>query len=418
MFARLKRLFNFALRLGCKKKGLEPEEVFTPGGIPLHTYVPRDQYKLESRLITELKGNKLIIVTGLTKSGKSVLVSRTMGAPHIEIDGGSIETAVDFWDQMALKLNTFNIAVLTHSKQKTAKAGISMGCTAFGFKTDVELAQAITTVMQTSREISNKSAVLNVLNSVRVPVVIDDFHYINREIQLDIIRALKNPVLRGLPVVLIAIPHRKFDPIRVEREIIGRTAIIEIPAWQGDELKQIPLRGFPLLGMKACDEVMDDFAAQSFGSPHLMQEFCLKYCASQAIGNEFYYDIAKHTCRVIFDKLLRGPRQRSDRKIYILRTGEKADIYGVMLYALSILRPGLQSYEYEQIRAAVKESIKGDTPASNQISNTLKLMSQISKDDESSTPVIDWIDERVLHITDPYFAFFLRWGLQGGLYAK
>ncbi len=34
-------------------------------------------------------------------------------------------------------------------------------------------------------------------------------------------------------------------------------------------------------------------------------------------------------------------------------------------------------------------------------------MSKIAISDESSTPVIDWEkEEKVLHITDPFFAFF------------
>jgi hypothetical protein len=38
-------------------------------------------------------------------------------------------------------------------------------------------------------------------------------------------------------------------------------------------------------------------------------------------------------------------------------------------------------------------------------------MSKISTSDESSTPVIDWEkDDRLLHITDPFFAYYLKWG--------
>jgi len=38
-------------------------------------------------------------------------------------------------------------------------------------------------------------------------------------------------------------------------------------------------------------------------------------------------------------------------------------------------------------------------------------MAKISANDESSTPVLDWDkEERILHVTDPFFAFYLRWG--------
>jgi hypothetical protein len=38
-------------------------------------------------------------------------------------------------------------------------------------------------------------------------------------------------------------------------------------------------------------------------------------------------------------------------------------------------------------------------------------MAEIATKDEASTPVLDWEKEdQKLHITDPFFAFFLKWG--------
>jgi hypothetical protein len=39
-------------------------------------------------------------------------------------------------------------------------------------------------------------------------------------------------------------------------------------------------------------------------------------------------------------------------------------------------------------------------------------MAEIASSDEASTPVLDWEKgDRKLHITDPFFAFFLKWGV-------
>jgi hypothetical protein len=44
-----------------------------------------------------------------------------------------------------------------------------------------------------------------------------------------------------------------------------------------------------------------------------------------------------------------------------------------------------------------------------------KHMTTIAATDQSSTPVIDFEDaDKRLHITDPFFAFYLRWGDMGG----
>ena len=55
-----------------------------------------------------------------------------------------------------------------------------------------------------------------------IPLVIDDFHYIERKYQGEIVRALKSLIFDSLPVVLIAIPHRRLDVVKVEREMTGR----------------------------------------------------------------------------------------------------------------------------------------------------------------------------------------------------
>lgn len=413
-----KKFTKYVRRLFVKKT-LYPNDVFMPGGIPSYTYIPREKHDLDKLLVESLKGKKIVIVTGQTKSGKSVLVSQTIKKPYIWIDGGSIDQIDDFWDQMAIQLNTFNKQMMSElqSQSHNSSSAYSLSIFDLGVKSTDDFINTITRTMTFSREVSNKAAVLNVLNNIRIPLIIDDFHYIDREQQLNIVRAIKNPVLKGFPVILIAIPHRRFDPIRVEREISGRIEIMSIPYWEDDELLRIPQKGFPLLNIELNQDHLKEFASQALGSPHLMQEFCLKYAKNGGVINDdFFYEIAVDTCRVVFEKLLQGPRQRTDRKIYTLKTGEKTDIYGVILFSLSTLKPGLQTYVYEDIRSAIRESINDSLPASNQISRTLKYMSEIAINDESSTPVIDWeADDYRLHITDPYFAFFLRWGLTKGL---
>ena len=50
-------------------------------------------------------------------------------------------------------------------------------------------------------------------------------------------------------------------------------------------------------------------------------------------------------------------------------------------------------------------------PQLQEVARVLKHMATIASSDQSSTPVIDFEeDEKKLHITDPFFAFYLRWG--------
>jgi hypothetical protein len=127
-----------------------------------------------------------------------------------------------------------------------------------------------------------------------------------------------------------------------------------------------------------------------------------------------FREVADTIGRPIFDKLARGPRQRSDRLQRKLKSGETVDIYELLLHALAHLRPGLVSLEYEDLRAAIRDVSDTQIPQLHEVARVLKHMSSIAASDQSSTPVIDFEeDEKRLHITDPFFAFYLRWGRLG-----
>lgn len=54
-------------------------------------------------------------------------------------------------------------------------------------------------------------------------------------------------------------------------------------------------------------------------------------------------------------------------------------------------------------------------PQLHEVARVLKHMATIAATDRSSTPVIEFEEaEKKLHITDPFFAFYLRWGDLGG----
>ena len=94
-----------------------------------------------------------------------------------------------------------------------------------------------------------------------------------------------------------------------------------------------------------------------------------------------------------------------------LIAGGDADIYRVVLLALARLSPGMDRVDYESLRAAIRSTVKANAPRAHEVSRVLESMSEIASKDEAATPVLDWDKEdRMLHVTDPFFAFFLNWG--------
>jgi hypothetical protein len=77
----------------------------------------------------------------------------------------------------------------------------------------------------------------------------------------------------------------------------------------------------------------------------------------------------------------------------------------------SIYEFALVSLEYEELRSAIRDVSGSQMPQLHEVARVLKHMATIAATDQSSTPVIDFEEEeKKLHVTDPFFAFYLRWG--------
>lgn len=424
------------------KKGhikLRVADVFTPGGFPTITYNAREENKLEERVSAVLENHaKILIITGPTKAGKTVLVSKVI--PYEEsiwIQGGSIENEESIWDYIVSELEEYieiekeQTQSQTEAIQIETNAGGSVGFAKVNIGGNTASGSETKDTIIQRRSMSKKTIALKTLQKSKTPVVFDDFHYIGKEIQKSVIRALKAPVMYGLPVVIIAIPNRKYDVIEVEREMTGRITTIAMPTWLENELIEIAQKGFDALNVEVSKELVLRLAKEAYGSPYLMQEFCREVCREgniegvldqrRQIKSDFDTDaifrrIAENSGRTMFDKLKRGPRQRSDRKQRLLSNGMTTDIYGVVMEALKALKPGTEVIQYPELRSQIKSVLNEDPPQRNEITRVLDKIAEISYSDSSSTPVIDWQKgDGLLTITDPFFAFYLKWSQDSAL---
>lgn len=413
---------------------LRYQDIFVPGGFPRHTYNPRVDLQLERRL-GEVNDNlcKLVTVTGQTKSGKTVLTRKVLPPEQaIWIDGGTVSTEDDFWNVIVQQLDLFQSVHREQADSTSTTLGgkASAGADFVLAKGEGEVSVGIdrerSSGTSSTRTVSARVSALSGLRASGRPIVVDDFHYLPRDMQGSIVRALKPLIFDGLPVAIIAIPHRRYDALKVEKEMTGRISPVEIPVWSPDELRYIPDTGFGLLRLTLAEPVVRRLAEEAIGSPHLMQEFCrgvsrllnIEQSSTSALLavsdgqlESVFRDVADTIGRPIFEKLARGPQSRTDRIPRDIVGGRTGDIYELVLVALAYMRPGLVSIEYEELRAAVRSVSIGQAPQLQEVARVLKHMATIAATDQSSTPVIDFEEaDKKLHITDPFFAFYLRWG--------
>lgn len=402
-------------------------EVFVPGGLPTITYNPRDELGLEQKVHDYLdEGHRILSVSGPTKSGKTVLL-RSIVPDAVWVSGGSVTAAADLWHAVADRLQVFTDLGETEGQEESTGRSSSgeggIGVVKGSRTASEDFATSRSSSLGRSRPISH--AAIGALVTSQLPLVIDDFHYISQSIQLEIVRALKDPVFDGLPVVLVSVPHRAYDAVRVEKEMTGRVEQLMIEFWNESELAGIARAGFEAMNVVDPAGALGlRLAAESFSSPHLMQEFCLQLVKGHDVRVRpetpvvlevpdwapFFRLRASAASKSAFDLLARGPRQRTDRMERRLKDGRVTDIYGAILAAIAHTGP-LTQLTYEELRGSLREVMASEAPQRHEITRVLEEMTKIAREKIEGEPVVDYDEElSTLHISDPFFAYFLRWG--------
>lgn len=407
------------------------EDVFSPRSFPENTYIHRitagnktiDE-KLEKALM--MKGN-LIFVSGASKSGKTVLCHKVIpDEKFIDLSGNQISSKEDFWNHIAEQLSLSDIVTTTTGMQNSEarvvkgsanfNAGIMGTGIGAGIGADTSENVVSTNQITASRARTETQVIRYIIDNDKV-LVIDDFHYIPKEIQLYIARTLKTELFHGLKAVILSLPHRSDEAIILNPDLIGRTTSIEIPLWTTNELKEIAVKGFTLLNVPVSDECINLLAQESISSPQLMQDNCfnlaygsmgssittatVKAAFSETASNYAHYDKLVRT-------ILHGPSQGQGRRKLYQTADKDVDIYELMLMALKV-DPPVSKLSLEEIKNRISELlVNHERITSSIISGTInKLISLIKKD----MPDLDALEykNKELYILDPFLLFYLRW---------
>ena len=400
-----------------------------PGGFPEVTYVPRDELQLETKLRDYLDERfKVLSLSGPTKSGKTVLVKRVV--PNaIWVSGGEISTANEFWKLLVDKLDGWIEVEKSRSEtvgdELAVTAGVEGGVPVFKAHGEVTqgASQLDARIHTVRRDRAAARVASDLLMLTKPVVVIDDFHYLSEPEQLKIVRGMRALVFEGVPLILLSVPHRVYDAVRAEPEMTGRVVPITSPFWSREDLLAIAELGFDALNVEVTTNVAETLVAESFGSPFLMQDFCLELCKVNGVREQqqtrlrlaapdwdsFFAARAAGTAKGEFDRLARGPRERTKRIARMLKDGRAVDIYHLVLAAIAHTGPKTTITDAE-LRESIRAIMEGEPPASHEVTRVLDQMTEIARKGKGE-PVVDYMaDERQLHIADPFFAYYLKWG--------
>jgi hypothetical protein len=409
-------------------------DVFTPGSLPTFTYYDRSELNLEFKLLEAIETRGyLCSVSGPSKSGKTVLCESVIGKSKILlVTGGGVKTEEQFWQKIRTKLNlpTFS----TKSKTSGSKIGfkasgegeLQVPLIAKG-KAGAEGSTSLSREKENSStyEGQNGISLLEYIHREGYTLVIDDFHYIVRDVQKSLAEQFKEAARSGCSIVIVSVTHRSDDAIRANPDLRGRVVSVDIPYWSNDELRHIATRGFVLLNLDVSLSLIERLITESLMSPQLTQALCLQFCRDMKIEQDMEelttFDLRPDqislllrnttsiaNCKFAFDTILAGPRTRGEeRKLYDLKDGRSGDVYYVILKALASGKP-LLTVSYDDLKGRISKLTTGDSPRGVSVIGALDQMNEAVNKKLHEDRVIEW-DENNVNFPDPYFLYYLRW---------
>jgi hypothetical protein len=415
---------------------LRAQEVFTPGAFPSKTYVERSGVALEQSLRDAIDTPGLIVsLIGPSKSGKTVLVEKVVGRDGlITITGVGITSPEDIWSRV---LDWMQVPVATEKSSSTSGSvtveGTAKGQVGVPLLAKAEAGGTAGAELAHERGKSSTFArgglaqVVEVIANSEYVVLVDDFHYMPREVQSEAAKSLKEGVRLGVKICTAAVVHRGDDLVRANPELRGRVRAIDLKYWTAADLRQIAIVGFDELNVEVSAHLIDTLVQEAAGSPQLMQLLCLQACfvlgirdralthRKVEVSQEQIRSILEQAStntdfRSLIDVLDAGPKTRGqERKVYPFHGGSSGDVYRAVLKGVAADPPRL-SFTYADLLARTVEICQAEPPTGSSVIGTCLHMSRLALEKFPSERAIDWDEQKqILDIPDPYLLFYLRW---------
>lgn len=389
--------------------GLKAENVFKPGAYPEYTYVSRNyentgiSYELRLKQALRTAGC-LTSLIGSSKMGKTILCEKVIGFDNIvELSGADFNADSDFWAIIAAKVG------LPYNGEIT---------------TERELIEGNSKESDRKKEkyILSKDKVIQYYKENEKVLVIDDFHYASKEMQMKMAQQLKDAIRKELKVVVVSLPHRADDAIRQNADLSGRLSLINIETWKEKDLKEIALLGFKQLNINITDEVAGQLAIECLTSPQLMQYICLSICIlledkkedtvkADMLESAYRFTTVNFNYADVVNVMSKGPNPRGKkRNLFKTLTGKELDLYGLIVESIA-KNPPVMVMDFEILYDRIINLIPADAakPDRQSVKNHMNNLQIILKDKEEIYKAVDWKDG-IVYILDPLFLFYLRWG--------
>ncbi len=408
-------------------------DVFTPDKLPEITYVD-DHLKDRARVLQDAldTGAAVISLSGPSKSGKTVFIEKSIGKDRlIQVTGAGITASTKLWDRVFDLIGTPIAKTASSTSGFEGTIGGKLGGEA-GVLVSASGEVSATgkwshaSAQQADTVIDYLQLLIRELAGTGLVVFIDDFHYIPRDVQVEVSNQIKEAIRNDVVFVVASVPYHSDDAIRANPDLRGRTIKLDFDYWKPDELAKIANRGFAALQTAASSAYVHALASEAAGSPQLMQSLCLTTCFENDVREALPTlknltsdrDAIERVCTrtaatsdysSTVAKMSDGPKTRGqDRKSYVTRDGEVLDVYPLILRAVALDPPEL-TQRYPNLQRRIQSLCAKDQPSGSSVTGACSHIASIANDSENRN-VVEWDGGNdVFDVRDPYLLFYLRW---------
>lgn len=257
--------------------------------LPLN-YQERDS--ADRVLKSSLDRQRHLVIYGSSKQGKTSLRKRNLKPDEYIVvhcsnkwDLDSLHSAI--LKQCGFKLDVSSSKTSSGKYKMNASIKTNMGAFDANIGGGAERTRGQTNITQSLElELEDVNDVIDALKSINLNkyIILEDFHYLPVETQIDFSVALKafheNSEICFI-VIGVWLEENRL-PV-YNGDLTGRVLSIDADKWEVDELKRVVYRGADLLNVEFDDEFLNDLLDACFNSVYVVQEVCYKCCIDSGV---------------------------------------------------------------------------------------------------------------------------------------
>ena len=387
----------------------------------------------------------IVNLYGPSKTGKSVLSRQLLAKRHpIELHGSELnlvppERNFDrFWSLLAGSLGIAvreKVAEGQHinsslETKRKSKIGVAVGPISGGIgqiRTE-ETEKANSVERQREFEPDTRQAVSKELASRMSPIIIDDFHRLDRSVKAYILSCLRPILDAGASLVCISIPEEverlisSAQPEEMIGDLLGRAKPLKVSNWEREYLLSIARRGFDALNLSVDEDVVKALYRHSYKNPMLMQLYCWLLCVGEQIEATApalrQLDVGSVRLRSVFEESIKGFAAPCDRLLgrgghrWKLESGKSVNLFGLILLAIVDIQIDQPIGIDTIMRKIARLTRKGELPPTRSeiVDGAGLLTKELSKGND--VPLHFDAQEQSLYIVQPYFKALLYWHVE------